>query len=94
MSLSEPELKARYRNLLIMLAVDIVRSKEVVDKIKVEADKEKAAGRKAGLRAIIRCRNRCIQALEHRLAPNRASLRHFFGTTKTAEIAKQKIILH
>lgn len=94
MSLTNEQKSVRYRNLLIVLAIEVMQSRERADQLKHAAEQEQHPGKRAGLRTLLHCSNRHTQMLERMLSRNRAALRDYFGTAKVEEVAKSKIILH
>lgn len=94
MSLSDDQKCIRCRNLLIALAIEVMKSRARAAKLKAAAAAEQQPGKRAGLRTLWHCTNRNTMMLEQMLSRNRAALLDYFASAKAEEIAKEKIILH
>jgi hypothetical protein len=91
--MSEPQLLAAYRNILIQFARHYVTMLELAKNIKAEARNETEGGRISGLFCHARVINRRAAMLKDLLLEDSASLRQFFKTTNLHEIAKQSVTL-
>ena len=92
--MTDPELNARYRNLLVTLARDAQEIREEVKTMRLAESSESHSNKRNGLRTIINQRNRQRARLLQILSRNTAALRHFFGTINPDEIAEEEIVLH
>lgn len=92
--MTDPELSARYRNLLVTLARDAQEIGQEVKTMRLAESSERATNKRNGLRTIINQRNRQRARLMQILSRNTVALRHFFGTINPDEIAEEEIVLH
>lgn len=93
--MSNEELIARYRNLLIALARAHLSSVDYAKAIFDGANMEQNRGRRAGLIVIYRTALKSAEFYNQLLGRNKAALRHFFHTTDAKQIATEnEIILH
>lgn len=91
--MTDKDLAARYRNLLVTLARDTEELKQEVEQIKLAAPSEPHSAKRNGMRTIINARNRQRARMLQILSRNNAAARFFFGTTNAEAIAKQEIVL-
>lgn len=89
--MSEPQLLAAYRNILVQFARHYVTMLQLAKNIKLEAQNETHGGRISGLFCHARVINKRAAMLKDLMMDDKASLLHFFGTTNLHEIAKQSV---
>lgn len=89
--MTEPQLLAAYRNLLIQLAQHYVTMLALTKTYRVNAQKETVPGRISGLYCYARVVSKQSAMLKELLMEDRKSLNHFFGTTNLHVIAKQSV---
>lgn len=91
--MSEPQLLAAYRTILIKFARHYVAMVQMARNIKADAKNETQGGRISGLYCHARVINKRAAMLQDILLEDRESLMTFFGTTNLHEIAKQSVTL-
>lgn len=91
MSIPTDELTARYRNLLIILAREIIRNRDQCEHVKVRraVHPGAVAGRNCQAKVISAHRRR----LTTMLLRNRAAMIHYFGTDDIELVADRSIVL-
>lgn len=88
------ELSFWYRNLLIVLAKEIVEMGGEIKDIRRDIKDETNSVRKNGMEAKANARQRQRARLNQILSRNPGPMRHFFRTTNAEKIAAFEIVLH
>jgi hypothetical protein len=91
--MTDTQLAASYRNLLIRLARDAEELKQEVETLRLAQPSQARSSKRNGMRTIINARNRQRARLLQILGRNSAASRQFFGTIVPEEIAKAEIVL-
>lgn len=89
--MTDKDLIARYRNLLITIARLAGSIKEEVATLRAAIPLQIHAGKRAGMHTIVKARNLQRRQLLLLLGRNNASSKEFFGTKDPDKIAKEQI---